>query len=139
MHRTAVFKPKFNNTSIKAAEEEIFDEYDEDADGIKDAVDDVADNVEDIKDAMDEVDKDEIDIATNNNISGHYIAECDRCHGIFISAVVESDQEIDHVSGICPLCQKESDQYLKWIIRDVESADVEDVDVEEDIDIEDNE
>ena len=101
---------------IKAAEED-FEEDLEDSDGILDAIDDVADNVEDIQDAIDDVDEDDVDIAMNNNIADHYIAECDRCHGIFISAVVESDQEIDTVSGICPLCGKESEQSLKWIIK----------------------
>ena len=130
MAYTKVFRPKF--TKVTAAEEDDFlDEYDEDADGIMDAVDDVADSVEDIKDTIDDVDEDDVDIALNNNISNHYIAECERCQGIFISAVVESDQEIDHVSGICPLCQKETDQYLKWIVRDVNSDTPEDIDEEE--------
>ncbi len=62
------------------------------------------------------------DIETDNNIEGHYIAECDRCHGIFISALVESDQQVEYISGICPLCEKESDQYIKWIIKPVETA-----------------
>ena len=129
---TKIIKPRF--TRITAAEEEtdeFFEDYDEDADGIMDAVDDVADNLEDIKDAVDEVDEDDVDIALNNNISNHYIAECEKCQGIFISAVVESDQEIDHVSGICPLCKKETDQYLKWIVRDINSDD-DSVEVEED-------
>lgn len=103
---------------IRAAEEDFGEDL-EDSDGILDAIDDVADNVEDIQDAIDDVDEDEVDIAMNNNIADHYIAECDRCHGIFISAVVESDQEIDTVSGICPLCGKESEQSLKWIIKSV--------------------
>ena len=120
MAYTKVFRPKF--TRITAAEDDFVDEFDEDADGILDAVDDVADSVEDIKDTIDDVDEDDVDIALNNNIVNHYIAECERCQGIFISAVVESDQQIDHVSGICPLCQKETDQYLKWIVREVDRA-----------------
>ena len=95
------------------------DEYDDSADGMMDAMEDVADSVEEIQDSLEEVDEDEVDVALNNNISNHYIAECERCQGIFISAVVESDQEIDHVSGVCPLCGKETDQYLKWIIKDI--------------------
>lgn len=90
----------------------------EDTDGIMDAIDDVADDVEDIQDAVDDIKDDQVEIAINNNIADHYIAECDSCNGIFISAVVESDQDIDHVSGVCPLCGKETDQYLKWIIKD---------------------
>lgn len=61
-----------------------------------------------------------VDIETDNNISGHYIAECNRCHGVFISALMESDQHVEFISGICPLCEKESDQYIKWVIKPVE-------------------
>ena len=106
---------------IVAAEED-FDEFEmdsqDDSDGLMDAVDDVADQVEDIQDTVDDVSEDATSIEVNNNISNHYIAECDKCHGVFISAVIESDQKIDHVSGTCPLCNKDSDQYLKWIIKD---------------------
>lgn len=110
---------------IKAADE---DEEDfaadmnlDDADGVMDALDDVADDVEQIQDGIDDMEEDSVDIALNNNISNHFIAECEKCQGVFISAVVESDQEIDHVSGICPICGKETDQYLKWVIRDINS------------------
>lgn len=110
---------------VKAAEDDYEDDFndfpDEDADGVIDALDDVADSVEDIQNDLEDIDEDSVDIALNNNIANHYIAECDKCQGTFISAVIESDQDIDHVSGICPLCNKESDQYLKWIIRDVNS------------------
>lgn len=109
---------KVSTKYIKAAGEFDDDELiDDEADGLMDAIDDVADNVEDLQDTLDDVDEDEVEIEINNNIADHFIAECDRCHGIFISAVVDSDQEIDHVSGVCPLCGKDSDQYLKWIIR----------------------
>lgn len=109
---------------VKAAEdddEDLFgDDIDnEEADGIMDAIDDVADNVEDLQDQIDDVDEDEVDISMNNNIASHYIAECDRCGGVFISAVVKSDQQIDHVSGICPLCGRETEQALKWVIEAV--------------------
>ena len=93
----------------------------EDADGVMDALDDVADDVEEIQDGLDDMEDDSVDIALNNNITNHYIAECEKCQGIFISAVIESDQEIDHVSGICPMCGRETDQYLKWVIRDIDS------------------
>ena len=108
---------------VKAAEEdEEFNDMDfEDADGVMDALDNVADDVEDIQDSIDDMEDDSVDIALNNNIANHYIAECDKCQGIFISAVIESDQEIDHVSGICPMCGKETDQYLKWVIRELDS------------------
>lgn len=116
----AVVKPQ--SRYIKAAEEdEEFDDYEmddmTDDDSVLDAIDDVADNVEDLQDSVDEMQEDESEIELNNNIADHYIAECDRCKGIFISAVVDSDQQIDHVTGTCPLCGKETEQYLKWVIR----------------------
>jgi len=81
-----------------------------------DQVDDMADSIEDIQDSIDDVKEDDIDIDIENNITGHYIAECEKCKGIFISATVKSDQAVSSVSGVCPLCQEESEQYLKWYI-----------------------
>ncbi len=109
---------------VKAADDdEALDDMGfEDADGVMDALDDVADDVEDIQDSIDDMDSDSVNIALNNNIANHYIAECDKCQGIFISAVIESEQDIDHVSGICPMCGKETDQYLKWVIREIGSS-----------------
>ena len=112
-----------NRKYIKAAgeEDDFMDEFDdEEADGLMDAMDTIADNVEDLQDSIDDVKENQVEIAMNNNIADHYIAECDACNGIFISAVVESDQEIDHVSGTCPLCGKDTDQYLKWVIKSIE-------------------
>ena len=111
---------------VKAADEDEFDDIDfdevadEESDGIMDAIDDVADNVEEIQDTIDDMEEDQVDIAINNNITDHFIAECERCGGIFISAVVDSDQVIDHVTGVCPLCGRETDQKLKWVIHDAE-------------------
>lgn len=98
-----------------------FDEFDEFGDpaDIADSVDDLADSVDELQDRIDETDPDEVNIDMDNNIDGHYIAECERCHGVFISAVVESDQVVDSISGICPLCEKETTQYLKWVIKAV--------------------
>ena len=64
-------------------------------------------------------------IETDNNIAGHYIAECNRCHGVFISALMESDQHVEFLSGVCPLCEKESDQYIKWVIKPVKDEQTE--------------
>lgn len=89
-------------------------------DNVEDTIDEVADNIEDLQDTVDEIQEDDVDIEVENNIEDHYIAECDKCHGIFISAVIESDQVIDHISGVCPLCQKESEQYLYWVIKKAE-------------------
>lgn len=93
----------------------------EETDGTAEAIDDLADNVEDLQDQVDEVVEDDPSIDTYNNIEEHYIAECDRCHGIFISAVIKSDQQVDKITGICPLCEHESDQFLKWVITPVEN------------------
>ena len=106
----------FNHSNaIYAADDELLDVPTD----LDEAVDDLADTVEDVQDQIDDIYEDEPTIEINNNIDGHYIAECERCHEIFISAVMESDQEIDHVSGICPLCGKDTNQYLKWVIKSV--------------------
>lgn len=68
---------------------------------------------------LEDVRQDDPTIEIDNNIAGHYIAECERCHGVFISSVVESDQEIESISGICPLCDHESTQWLNWVVVDV--------------------
>lgn len=57
-------------------------------------------------------------IDVDNNITNHLIAECQNCHGIFISAMLASDQIIESISGVCPLCSKETEQFLKWIVKD---------------------
>ena len=119
---------RYSTTSrIVAADEDEDDIFGPDMDELvndenfKDTLDDVADTVEDIQDAVDEVDEDDVDIEMDNNIADHYIAECDKCHGIFISAMIESDQEVEKISGTCPLCNKETDQWLKWIIHEVDT------------------
>ena len=99
-----------------ADEDENFDDFGDD-DSIEDNIDELSDQVEDLQDSIDEVTQDEPSIDVDNNIENHYIAECESCHGIFISAVIESDQQIQKISGVCPLCEKETDQYLNWIIR----------------------
>lgn len=124
-----------NKRTITAAEGD--DEFDDlggeptpgevvldDTDSVTDTVDELADTVDDIQDTLDDevYDEDEPNIEMDNNISGHYIAECERCHGVFISAVMESDQEIDKISGVCPLCDKDTDQHLKWVIKDIDNS-----------------
>lgn len=95
------------------------DLLEEDA-GLDDAVDDLADQVEDLQDAFDGIEEDDPNIEIDNNIEGKYIAECDRCKGIFISAIPESDVFMDHIHGTCPLCEHETDQYLNWVVRKTE-------------------
>lgn len=121
-----------HKTSITAAEEDIWgnpetgdvEEVDEDLvvedNGAADALEDIADDVEDMQDQLDDITEDDPSIEIENNIAEHYIAECDKCHGIFISAVIKSDQEVEKISGICPICGKESEQFLNWIVTPVE-------------------
>ena len=102
-------------------DEDNFDSMVEDDDeAFDDNLDDIADTIDDMQDQLDEVQEDDVNIDMDNNVEGHLIAECDKCHGIFISAMVESDQEVDKITGICPLCEKESDQYFKWVIKAIE-------------------
>lgn len=114
-------KSRSNKRSIFAADDDSYfdDTLPEDDEGLGDTLDNLSDQVEDLQDSIDDVDEDSVTIDTDNNISNHYIAECDNCHGIFISAVVESDQEVNSISGICPLCEKDTSQVLKWIVKDV--------------------
>lgn len=108
---------------IKAAGEDEDDGIfvdDMDSDDIVDSIDDISDDIDDMRDSLEDLAEDDTNIEVDNNISNHYIAECDACKGIFISAVIESDQELDHITGVCPLCGKETDQYLYWVIKDVD-------------------
>ena len=112
------------------AAEEDFGDYDDFAldnadnpeDGLSDQLDTMQDQIEDIQDSIDDDKEDAVDIDVENNISGHYIAECESCKGIFISGVIKSDQEIDSVSGVCPVCGNETEQLLKWIVVPVDEA-----------------
>lgn len=111
---------------IVAAEEDVVDDefvddVIDDASGLDDRLDDIQDTVENMQDDIDDIQEDDTLLEVDNNIADHYICECERCHGIFISALIESEQQVDHVSGICPLCDEETDQYIKWIIRDVKA------------------
>lgn len=117
-----------NKGRVYAAEEDDFAFDDEDMvdvgdEDVQDTLDDMADSIEDMQDTLDEVEEDDVDIELTNNIAEHYIAECDSCQGVFISAVVYSDQEVEKITGVCPLCGKETDQYLKWVIKDVNDLD----------------
>ena len=64
------------------------------------------------------IEEDDVAIDIDNNIVNHLIAECENCKGIFISAMIASDQDIESINGICPLCNKDTTQTLKWIIKD---------------------
>lgn len=115
-----VINLKIHKRRIVAADEGFMnDPYD-----FSEAVDDLAENVEEVQDTIDDMDEDDPSIEVNNNIEDHLIAECERCHGIFISAILQSDMEIDHVTGTCPLCGRESNQYLKWVVKPAETEGV---------------
>lgn len=114
------------SSSITAADDDFesddfSDETDptDSTDSLSDNIDDIADTVEDIQDTIDDVQEDDVNIQVENNISDHYIAECERCHGIFISSVIRSEQPLEKISGTCPLCDRQTDQYLKWVVKDV--------------------
>lgn len=95
----------------------------DDSDSLYDNIEDMADTLADIQDNVEQITQEDPNIDIDNNITNHYIAECDRCHGIFISAMVQSEQNVDKISGICPLCDKHTDQYLKWVINSVNNDD----------------
>ena len=90
---------------------------DEDVD---DKLDSIADDIDEMQDDLDDVKEDGVDIEIDNNIENHYIAECDQCHGVFISAVIETAQEVESVTGTCPICNQNSTQYLKWVVKPIE-------------------
>lgn len=114
-------KSRSKKRRIFAADDDSYfdDNLLEEDEGLGTTLDNIQDNIEDIQDTVDEIEPDDPNIEMDNNIEDHYIAECDRCHGIFISAVIKSDQKVDKISGTCPLCEKESDQYLKWVVEKV--------------------
>ena len=85
-----------------------------------DSVDSLAESVDDIQNSVDDITEDDPDIEVDNNITNHYIAQCDVCNGIFISALMESDQEIQSIQGTCPVCGKESEQFIRWVVRDLD-------------------
>ncbi len=88
-----------------------------------DGIDDIADKIDDIADDVNEVKSDEVAISVENNIQDHFIAECERCGGIFISSVVTSGNNPESVRGVCPLCNEETEQFLKWVIKSVDEVD----------------
>ena len=98
-------------SKIYAADE--FDFEDVESEETKNNIDeDVDQDTEDEED----IDQDDVLINIDNNIEGKYIAECDRCGGIFISAVSVSDNLTESIHGICPLCDHDTDQFLKWYV-----------------------
>lgn len=109
---------EFDDMGFDDLEDET--QAEQDSDSAADSLDDMADTLDEISDSLEDFQEDSTDIDVNNNIADHYIAECEKCHGVFITAVTESDQKIERISGTCPLCDQDCDQYLKWVIKDVE-------------------
>ncbi len=103
----------FEDDTFGAVEDDIALEDD----ALSDQIDDMQDAVEDMQDAVEDIQEDEVDIDVDNNITDHLIAECENCKHIFISAMIASDQEVDSISGICPICNKDTTQQLKWIVK----------------------
>ena len=135
-HDAKSFKDRLNNRGVKAStaimaadddpfEDMGFDEPEEDdtsvddSDDISDSIDDMADTLDDLNDALHQFEEDDVDINTENNIENHLIAECEKCHGVFITAVLQSDQNIEKISGTCPLCDADCDQYIHWVINKI--------------------
>lgn len=101
--------------------EPVEDDTVADDDSITDTLNDMSEQLDALQDDItDPSNEDDINIDINNNIDNHYIAECEKCHGIFISSLIASDQQVESIHGVCPRCDKESDQYLKWIVEAVE-------------------
>lgn len=116
----AIDEPSTMITAAEGDEEDegfMFDDMDEEPEE-----EIVEEDAEELESEEPEDPEDGPSIDTDNNIAGHYIAECNRCHGVFISALMESDQHVEFLSGVCPLCEKESDQYIKWVIKPVEDV-----------------
>ena len=112
--RIGTFEP------IKAADSSIDFDSLEDAESLQDAASDASDAIDNLQDAVSDFSDAPADSILNmdNNIENHYIAECDRCHEVFISAVTESDSQVDFIEGECPCCHESTKQELKWIVRD---------------------
>lgn len=119
----AIDEPSTIITAAEGDEDEgfMFDDMDEEPE--EEIVEEGVEELDSEKEPEDPEDSPSIE--TDNNIAGHYIAECNRCHGVFISALMESDQHVEFLSGVCPLCEKESDQYIKWVIKPVEDEQTE--------------
>lgn len=89
----------------------------DDEDALADQLDTIEDSLEDVQDAVEDFEEDDVAIDIDNNIADHLVAVCDNCKTPFISAMIASDQVVDSISGICPICKKDTTQSIKWIIK----------------------
>lgn len=120
-----VVKPS-TSSRITAAEDDEFDfDKDMDSDSLTDNISDITDTVNDIQDAIEDDNPKETILDIHNNIENHYIAECERCHEIFISAMTESDTPVESIKGECPVCHEQTTQDIKWIVRSIDNRDSE--------------
>lgn len=84
----ATFKPVFAADEDEQFEDVFVDDADQDVSDTLEGVQDSLDDLQDQVDGFDDKPKDAV-LDVTNNIENHYIAECDNCHEVFISAVVE--------------------------------------------------
>lgn len=110
----------YSTKRIYGASDDFESDDFESTDSIVDQIDEVSDQLDEMQEDIDDIQQEDPNIMVENNIDNHYIAECDACHGIFISSMIASDQEVDKITGICPLCEKETDQYLNWVVKAVD-------------------
>lgn len=121
-HRHILAADDTDNLDMSAVADEEIDEGYEDNNDLSQPSGAARPASKDIEYDEDDIQKDSVEIDIDNNIAGHYIAQCDSCKNVFISAVTLSDQVVDSIHGMCPICNEESDQLLKWVIQDAENV-----------------
>ena len=120
-HRRILAADDPDNLDMSGFVDEEIDEGYEDNDDLSQPGRVAQPAAEDIEYAEDDIQKDDVEIDIDNNIAGHYIAQCGNCKNVFISAVTLSDQVVESIHGVCPICNEESDQLLNWIIQDAQN------------------
>lgn len=107
------------SAKVLAADNVFADRIDEAEEEEAEVEADIDEEIAELEETLDDDFKqDNSTVEIDNNITNHLIAECQNCHGIFISAMLASDQVIDSINGVCPLCDKDTEQALRWIIKD---------------------
>ena len=112
----ASIDPKRRPRNVFAAENLFEDATDTDSPPLDNDADEVEEDMVD-EDMGEDGQQDGSTIEIDNNIFDHLIAECQNCHGIFISAMIASDQDVQSINGVCPLCSKETEQFFIGIIK----------------------
>lgn len=107
-----------NKRRIYAADENIFaDEPEFTGPDLENESDTVEEEVVGEDELGEDGQQDGTTIEIENNIFNHLIAECLNCHEIFISAMIGSDQPVESINGVCPICNKETEQVFIGIIK----------------------